>query len=151
MFKFVCFVALILFAFAQDEKCKLSHSAAAGRVRGAGIGISSSGNCSDRNNRSCTSLEQIRCRSIDGIVALKQSSGCGITITGGTEVGHAGGTHSHWNGYKIDFSLNACINGYIQRSFQYIGRRGDGAEQWRASSGNVYAKEGNHWDATFLW
>jgi hypothetical protein len=39
-------------------------------------------------------------------------------------------------------SLNSCLTGYIQRSFTEIGRRGDGARQWRASSGNIYALEG---------
>jgi hypothetical protein len=115
-----------------NEKCKLSHSVAAGRISSAGIGISSSGGCSDRGNRRCTSLEQVRCRTIDGIVALKAASRCTIIITGklkkklnilsgGTETGHAGGPRSHWEGYKLDFGLNSCINAYIQNSFQYIG------------------------------
>ncbi len=80
---------------------------------------------------------------------LKTSSGCSITVTGGTETGHAGGTYSHSNGYKIDISLNTCINSYITKQFAYIGKRGDGAAQYKASSGNLYAKEGNHWDITF--
>eukprot|EP01080_Neovahlkampfia_damariscottae_P007301 gene7301-11620_t len=134
-----------------NEKCKLTNSAALAKIRAAGIAIVSSGNCFDRNNRRCTSLEQVRCRTIDGIVTLKSASRCAITITGGTETGHAGGARSHWNGYKLDFRLTACINGYIEKNFKYIGRRGDGAQQWQASSGNVYAKEGNHWDATFNW
>jgi len=129
----------------------LGHSAALGRVRAVGIGVSSSCGCSDRGRGCCTSLEQVRCRTIDGVETLKRSSGCGLTITGGTETGHAGGTNSHWNGYKLDWSLNSCIDNYIRNSFQYIGRRGDGAEQWKSSTGNIYAKEGNHWDATFLW
>ncbi len=68
---------------------------------------------------------------------------------GGTETGHASGTYSHWNGYKLDISLNTCINNYITNSFTYIGLRGDGAKQYQASSGNIYALEGNHWDITF--
>ncbi|CAF4449854.1 unnamed protein product, partial [Rotaria sp. Silwood2] len=43
-----------------------------------------------------------------------------------------------------------CINSYITKQFAYIGQRGDGAAQYKASSGNVYAKEGNHWDITFI-
>ncbi len=65
------------------------------------------------------------------------------------ETGHAGGTYSHSNGYKIDISLNTCINSYITKQFPFIGNRGDGAAQYKASSGNIYAKEGNHWDITF--
>ncbi len=90
-----------------------------------------------------------------------------MTVTGGTvrqiqkyfllfdyslntqETGHAGGTYSHSNGYKIDISLNSCINSYVTTQFSYIGERGDGAAQYQASNGNIYAKEGDHWDITF--
>ena len=65
------------------------------------------------------------------------------------EVGHAGGALSHANGYKIDISLNPCVNSYITGSFKSIGNRGDGAAQYQESSGNIYAREGNHWDITF--
>ena len=51
-----------------------------------GVGISSSGGCSDRNTPTCTSLEQIREITVNGIVTLKTASGCGLTVTGGTEV-----------------------------------------------------------------
>jgi hypothetical protein len=74
----------------DEEKCKMSHNDAASRVRAAGIGISSSGNCSDRNRRTCTSLEQVRCSTItggNGVLTLKRVSNCPITITGGTETG----------------------------------------------------------------
>jgi hypothetical protein len=134
----------------ENEKCKHSHSEAAGKVRAAGINISSSGNCSDRNRRTCTSLEQVRCNTITGILTLKRASNCAITITGGTETGHSGGQYSHWNGYKLDLSLNSCLDSYIKRSFTEIGRRGDGARQWKSSSGNIYALEGNHWDITYF-
>lgn len=60
----------------------------------AGIGIYSSGGCSDKSNPKCTSLDGIHSECIDGangIITFKQVSGCSITITGGTEVGHASG------------------------------------------------------------
>ncbi|CAF4493344.1 unnamed protein product [Rotaria sp. Silwood1] len=142
-------VVLFVAAFNAVIGCKHAHSAALSQIQSVGIGISSSGGCSNRNNPKCTSLEQVNCNAIRCLKTLKTSSGCGITVTGGTETGHAGGTHSHWNGYKIDISLNSCINSYITNQFAYIGQRGDGAAQYRASSGNVYAKEGNHWDITF--
>ncbi|CAF0727614.1 unnamed protein product [Rotaria sp. Silwood1] len=140
---------LIIVVFNTATGCKHTHSAALSEIRSVGIGISSSGGCSNRNNRRCTSLEQVRCNAIRCLKTLKTSSGCGIIVTGGTEIGHAGGTYSHWNGYKIDISLNSCINSYITKQFAYIGKRSDGAAQYKASSGNVYAKEGNHWDITF--
>jgi len=132
-----------------SEKCKLSHDPAASRVRGAGIGISSSGNCSNRNNPRCTSLEQVNCKTIDGIVRLKGASGCPITITGGTETGHAGGDRSHWNGFKLDFALNNCINTHIKTKYRKIGNRGS-YEQWQEPNGTIHCLEGNHWDSTFV-
>lgn len=61
----------------------------------AGIGVSSSGNCNDQNQKNCTSLNGIHSECIDGpygIIAFKSASGCdAITITGGTEVGHKPG------------------------------------------------------------
>jgi len=128
--------------------CKMTHASALSSIKASGIGISSSGGCSNRNNPKCTSLDQITCGAINCIKVLKKSSGCGITITGGTETGHAGGTYSHYNGYKIDCSLNTCLNNYIQK-FPRIANRGDGAAQYKAGSGNIYAKEGNHWDITY--
>lgn len=51
-----------------------------------GITISSSGRCSNRNIKSCTSLDQIRENTVSGIINLKRKSGCKIVVTGGTEV-----------------------------------------------------------------
>ena len=72
-----------------------------------------------------------------------------MNITGGTEVGHASGTYSHYNGYKVDTSITTCINSYITRNFTYIGLRGDGAPQYKSAAGNIYAKESNHWDILY--
>lgn len=128
---------------------KLTHSQATTRLRNAGITWSSSGGCSDRYNSTCTSFEQINSGTIDGITTLKSASGCAINITGGTETGHASGTYSHWNGYKVDISFNTCINNYITGSFTYIGLRGDGAPQYKSAAGNIYARESSHWDILY--
>ncbi|MDB5045235.1 MAG: hypothetical protein JWQ08_1285 [Deinococcus sp.] len=128
---------------------KLSDAAARSRVTAAGIPVVSSGNCSTRSVSTCTSLEQIYSGTIDGIITLKQASGCALNITGGTEVGHASGTYSHYNGYKIDTSLSTCINAYVTSRFTYIGLRGDGAPQYKSAAGNIYAKESNHWDILY--
>ncbi|WP_239110574.1 hypothetical protein [Phycicoccus sonneratiae] len=69
--------------------------------------------------------------------------------TGGTEVGHASGTYSHDTGYKLDFSRTTCLTSWVHGTYTYIGLRGDGAPQYEAASGNVYADEGNHWDVTY--
>jgi peptidoglycan hydrolase-like protein with peptidoglycan-binding domain len=128
---------------------KLSNSTARSRLSGASIAISSSGNCSDRDNASCTALEQVRAASIRGAISLKSVSGCSLTVTGGTETGHSGGTYSHYNGYKLDFALNTCINNYVQNNFTYTGQRSDGAALYRDARGDIYAKESNHWDVLF--
>ncbi|MGY6025113.1 hypothetical protein [Streptomyces spinosirectus] len=129
---------------------KLSQADAANRLRNAGITWSSSGNCTNRNNAHCTSFEQINLATVQGAITLKNASRCALTITGGTETGHASGTYSHWNGYKLDFNPTTCLSNYITGTFTYIGpRAGDGAPQYRAASGNIYARESNHWDVLF--
>ena len=128
---------------------KLSQSEAASMLARVGISVSSSGNCSDRNNPHCTSLEQIRLTTIEGVIAFKQSSGCAITITGGTETGHASGTYSHWTGYKVDVAHTSCVTSYIHSHFTYKGLRGDGAPMYDDSRGNRYADEGSHWDILY--
>lgn len=123
---------------------KLTHSQATSRLRSSGITWSSSGGCSDRNRPNCTSFEQVNLATIQGAQTLKSASGCALNITGGTETGHASGTYSHWNGYKLDYALSTCVNNYVQNTFTYIG-----GSKWRSGSGNIYYKEGNHWDVTY--
>ena len=127
----------------------VSQASAESQFRAAGITWTSSGGCTTRSNPTCTSFEGIRQATIDGAITLKRASGCALTITGGTEVGHASGTYSHYNGYKLDFSHTTCLTGWIHGTYTYIGLRGDGAPMYRAASGNIYADEGSHWDVTF--
>lgn len=127
----------------------VTHASAASQFSAAGIGWTSSGGCSNRNVATCTSFDGIRQATVDGAITLRRASGCGLTITGGTETGHASGTYSHWNGYKLDFARTTCLTSWVHNTYTYIGLRGDGAAQYRAASGNVYADEGNHWDVTY--
>jgi hypothetical protein len=128
---------------------KLTQSQAAGQLSAAGITHSSSGGCTTRSNPTCTSYEQINQSTVSGAITLHRASGCAVNITGGTEVGHASGTYSHYNGYKIDITKYTCIGNYIKNNFSYIGLRGDGYPQWKAASGNLYCDEGSHWDITY--
>lgn len=160
-FSLVALTALLGAASAQ----KISHSTAVSRLNAAGITVSSSGGCSDRNTPTCTSLDQVRSVTIDGAVTLKGACNCEVRVTGGTEVGHADGQYSHYNGYKLDFSLTSGLGSYIKNTFTRIADRGS-YPQWQAASGNVYCvsgpssrgfgtvanvlqEEGNHWDVTF--
>ncbi|WP_371589641.1 hypothetical protein [Streptomyces virginiae] len=143
-------VALLVPGTAHAAPAKLSHAAAVSKLNATGgIGLSSSGGCSNRNNATCTSLEQVNAATISDVSTLRNASHCALTITGGTEVGHASGTYSHWNGYKIDFSPTSCVSAYVTNSFTRIADRGDGAARYRSAAGNVYARESNHWDVTF--
>ncbi|MCD0481919.1 hypothetical protein [Streptacidiphilus sp. ASG 303] len=128
---------------------KLTQAQAESMFRNAGITWSSSGGCTNRNVSTCTSFDQLNLTSAQGAVTLKQASGCALNITGGTETGHASGTYSHWNGYKLDFSHYTCLTNYVHSAFSYIGLRGDGAPQYKSGAGNIYADEGSHWDVTF--
>lgn len=128
---------------------KMSHSVATNALNAVGISVYSSGGCSTRSNPACVSFEQINVKTIDGLTTLRRFANCPIIVTGGTEEGHADDTYSHYNGYKVDIILNDCINNYITSNFQYIGLRSDGAQQYKSSSGNIYAKEGNHWDILY--
>jgi hypothetical protein len=135
---------------ADAAPAKYSQAAAAQALRQAGIGWVSSGGCSDRNNSRCTSFEQINRDTVSGVIDFKRASRCAVTLTGGTERGHASGTYSHWNGYKVDIGLTSCVSSYVTRTFRYVGERaGDRAKQYRSPSGNVYAREGSHWDVTY--
>ena len=127
----------------------VTQSSAQSQLQAAGIYASSSGGCTTRSNSTCTSYDGIRQATIDGAITLKRASGCGLTVTGGTEVGHASGTYSHYNGYKLDFSRTTCLTNWVHNTYSYIGVRGDGAAQYQSASGNIYADEGNHWDVTY--
>jgi hypothetical protein len=126
------------------QVAKLTQAQATSRLRAAGITWSSSGGCSDRNNSTCTSFDQVNLTTIQGAETLKHASGCALNVTGGTETGHATGTYSHWNGYKLDFGLTSCLTNYVHNNFTSIG-----GDKWQSGAGNVYFYEGNHWDVTF--
>ncbi|GAA4108238.1 hypothetical protein GCM10022415_00730 [Knoellia locipacati] len=145
----VSFAAVLTTAPTASADTKLTHAQATAQLSAAGITWSSSGGCSNRNVSTCTSFDQVNSATISGVVTLKRSSGCAINLTGGTETGHASGTYSHWNGYKVDIALATCINNYVTNTFAYAGVRSDGATLYRSGAGNIYAKEGNHWDVLY--
>ncbi|MGH3242637.1 MAG: hypothetical protein ACRDNL_19835 [Spirillospora sp.] len=130
------------------DSVRLSHRVVKDVLRGNGIRWSSTGRCSDRTIRSCTSFENVRWGTIKGLIAFAESSGCEITVTGGTERGHAPGPYSHWNGYKLDIATGACVDRAIRR-YPSAGVRGDGARLYRSPDGALFAREKDHWDITF--
>jgi hypothetical protein len=120
---------------------KLTDAEARAQLSSAGISVNSP--------KPKTSLDGVRQETISGIIKFKKDfPSCNVIITGGTEPGHAAGTKSHANGYKLDIGLNGCVDKAIQ-GFRFIGNRSDNAPQYTSASGFIYANEGNHWDITF--
>ena len=127
----------------------LTQQAAIAIVHAAGIRVISSGHCTRRSGRHCTSLDGVRSATIGGLVALREISHCRVTVSGGTERGHAHLRYGHGGGYKIDLLPNRCLGRFIRAHFTRIRRRGDGAAQWRAPGSVTFAREPSHWDVTF--
>lgn len=89
-----------------------THAQATAALSAAGISVTSSGNCSDINNKTCTSLDGIPQSTITNVIKLKGACGCSFNVTGGTEVGHA----SHGTGRPIvDISESPTLNTYLQK------------------------------------
>jgi hypothetical protein len=118
----------------------LTDASARRRMSNVGISVNAS--------QPQTSLEGIREATLVELVWLvsKVPSGS-IVITGGTEStgGHADGTYSHANGYKVDLRLNSALDSYIENNFRRDGSVG-GYPAYRSPNGGLYVKEGNHWD-----
>ncbi|MCO6007179.1 hypothetical protein NE236_19540 [Actinoallomurus purpureus] len=128
----------------------LLHQRLAGALfRAEGIRWFSSGHCTRRGNPHCTSFEGLRAATFSGLLALKQASRCHLTVSGGTEAGHAVGRYSHHAGYKLDVLPNRCLDHYIPRHFERVPTRGDGSTQYRGPGPVTFAREGSHWDITF--
>jgi hypothetical protein len=130
------------------DSVRLDQQAAAGFLRANGIRWRSTGNCSDRERRTCTSFDGLRFGTLKGLLDFRAESGCPITITGGTERGHADGPRGHGTGYKLDIAPSRCVDAAIRR-YPYEGVRGDGARLYRSPDGTLFARERDHWDITF--
>ncbi|MEU7911532.1 hypothetical protein [Microbispora bryophytorum] len=136
---------------------RIGHARAAGLLLDAGVRWKSTGDCADRRRPYCTSLEAIRYGTLMRTVDLRRGSGCPVTVTGGTETGHADGRYSHGEGYKVDLAHNRCLDAYVTRTYRYWRIRGDGAALYHASPSaapsdvraDVWADEPTHWDVLF--
>jgi len=85
-------------------------------VRTALAGIGKKAPCAPNQTRGCTNVAGLPQIAIDGLLALTKSStggcGCGLTITGGTEGGHA----THGPGKAIvDLNPTSALNSYLGR------------------------------------
>ncbi|MEK7531039.1 MAG: pilin [Patescibacteria group bacterium] len=88
------------------------------KLLAAGVTIESSGNCSDRGNSTCTSLDGIPAATVDKIIAMKKACNCEVVVTGGTEVGHI----SHRPGQpRVDISYSKETADYIKANRVALG------------------------------
>ena len=131
----------------------LSDSVARSSLEANGVTVVSSGQCTDASNSSCTSLAGMRQDTIDQIIAIQQACGnsCNVVVTGGTEAGHAAGSTSHANGYKVDIDDgNGALNTYLESTLVSSGTRGGtySGARYLDSCGNEYVRENTHWDIT---
>lgn len=92
-------------------------------LENAGVEVSSSGNCFDISNPTCTSLAGMPDPAIQFIINLEKNSGCpanspqGIVVTGGTEVGH----QTHGYGLPVfDLRDSSCLVSYIQNNLSSL-------------------------------
>lgn len=112
-----------------------------------GVSVSSSGNCCDKTQSTCTSLDGMLSSTVQQIINITNKCGA-VTVTGGTEVGHSGegSIGSHSGGSKVDLGQNiiSCVLG-ISGSAS-ITPPTFGSSQARDRCGNVYTWEGNHTD-----
>lgn len=118
-------------------------------LRVAGLRWISSGHCTHRSNPHCTSFDGLQPTTLDGVLRLRESSRCGLVISGGTERGHALGPFSHAAGYKLDVLPNRCINRFVRKHYRRVHTRGDGSALYWAEDRSLFAREPSHWDITF--
>ena len=127
-----------------------THAEAVSMLSAKGISTSSSGNCSDQNNKKCTSLDGIPKATIANVIALKDKTGCSFKVTGGTEIGHI----SHGTGRPIvDLSEEACLDTAFKNkgslsSYQILKICADKNSQ-AAAYGCTYIEDAPHFHVQF--
>jgi peptidoglycan hydrolase-like protein with peptidoglycan-binding domain len=137
----------------SGDSARITHATAVSRLNAAGITVyatpgtapnGASGVGTDRWLHK-TSLEQVRSLSITRLIEFRNTIGCALTVTGGTETWiHSTYVQGHHTGYKIDIGLGTCADSYIRNNYRSLG-----GNKWSDSRGNVYFYEGDHWDITY--
>ncbi|MEK7144047.1 MAG: hypothetical protein AAB820_01815, partial [Patescibacteria group bacterium] len=103
--------------------------------------------CPGGQTSNCVNFNGMKEETMAEIVTLSKEVGSqNVFITGGTEAKHKDGVYNHSNGYKFDVRPNSQLDDYIVKNYEFIGKRDDGADQYKSPGGAIYAKEGNHWD-----
>lgn len=122
------------------------------KLANANIGFNRQ-NCAkegDKRTR-CTSVTQLGGSAVNGLMQLKSSCNCSVTVTGGTEYWFHSKNTAHQKGNSVvDIGTNGKLNEYI--------RKGTSARNARCGptlafkyrvNGAVYADEGDHWHVCY--
>lgn len=146
-----------------------NEQAVRNQLAAAGIGVNkaacptSAGNSCGGTPPSCTNVRGLQSATISKIISLTHQAGvsgscdggnsCSVVITGGSEPGHACGTLSHGNGYKIDVRTGSVLDTLLQGFHSEGTRNGDGpgpaysdCSSYNAQTSTQYVRESDHWD-----
>lgn len=128
-----------------------------------GTGVNHRNACQPGQTTGCTTISGLSVRSLGYACnlgkecrAAAEAEGrvCEVTVTGGSEEGHAGGTNpgSHGAGDKIDLRRSAGLGDYIDDQvengrFTEVDNPTFGQAQWiDTQTGAVWTDEGDHYD-----
>jgi hypothetical protein len=113
------------------------------------VGSQTNEPCAYYGQRGCTDVVGLRRSVFDELDYVVANTDGTVTITGGTEGGHASGPYSHGNGYKVDLRKSANVNAMVANEdlFRRSGTRSDGAPRYiNRQTGAEWYDEGDHWD-----
>lgn len=111
-----------------------------------------------------TNIRDLRGDSYNGVLDFQEKYGKGFLVTGGAEKGkvHKGSddpdSESHANGYKVDIQRTAAVDNFLvghekRKIKPYLTDTGkswsNGTKLYTDPDGNIWAKEGTHWDVCF--
>ncbi len=111
-----------------------------------------------------TNIRDLKSESKNGILDFQEKYGKGFLVTGGADEGkvHKNSddpdAESHANGYKVDIQKTAAIDNFLvgnkERGVEpYLTDTGkswsNGTKLYTDPNGNIWAKEGTHWDVCF--
>ncbi|MDX6742630.1 hypothetical protein [Actinocorallia sp. A-T 12471] len=130
---------------------RLGQESVEAELAAAGVRRRSSGECTDRARRDCTSYEGLRRGTLEGLLRFVRESGCEITVSGGTERGHEETMFGHENGYKVDIMPTDCVDSHITTTMAEVARRKDASPMYRGvREGELYVDERRtHWDVFY--
>lgn len=118
--------------------------------------------CTEGQTRECVNLNGLETDTIKGLIELKDECGtnCEVTVTGGTEGGHAVGS-DHYDGTAVDLrSSNSSLNSYILEKAigepvqtkigpQYILKINGKIVKFTRESSSAEGSTGDHWHVLF--